>query len=40
MSVESSHGLATIGDVQAVKQGQDGAVEHCDDECGGFAGEL
>ena len=40
VSVEATHGLATVGDMQAVKEGEDGAVEYRQDEHGGFGGEL
>ncbi len=40
MSIELSHGLAAVGQVQAVKQVEDSAVEHGHDEHGRFAGEL
>ena len=35
-----AHGLTAVGDMQAVKQGEDGAVERGQDEHGRFAGEL
>ena len=35
-----AHGLTAVGDVEAVKQGKDDAVEHGQDEGGGFRGEL
>ena len=40
MRIVAAHGLAAVGDFEMVEERQDEAVEHCDNERGGFAGEL
>jgi hypothetical protein len=40
MSSKMAHGLTAVVEVQAIQQSKDGAVEHLQDEDGGFSGEL